>query len=158
MIFVKPILGWFAATLTLMMTLFHQETSDLHRHNDVYKVACSGESYFLQMAPHRNFVWLYGDLAYLDPQLCHVILSSKLAIFKDINLVPIVFCKSENMCIVLHGTLFDIKYTSAASCSVYTVATKCTHITCKIHTKDKCCMWPQETINLSSFWKLDQPE
>ena len=28
----------------------------LHRHKDFYKVACSGESFFLQMTPHRSFI------------------------------------------------------------------------------------------------------
>ena len=34
--------------------MLHQESVYLQRHNDVYKVACSGESYFLQMSLHRN--------------------------------------------------------------------------------------------------------
>ena len=54
--FVNSIHEWLVAALsTLMKKCFTRKSVNLHRQNNVYKVACSGESFFLQMIPHRSF-------------------------------------------------------------------------------------------------------
>ena len=55
----KPWKAWLLAFVYTLLrggcrSMLHQESVYLQRHNDVYKVACSGELYFLQMSLHRN--------------------------------------------------------------------------------------------------------
>ena len=77
----------------------------LHRHSDVYKVTCSGESFFLQMTPQRNqqyldlYSCLYSSFMLLHPPISNLytkLVAKSIMAFDSPELAGIPTCSAHS--------------------------------------------------------------